>query len=215
MRLFCITFCLMGLYYPVISIAFDCNMPIASFFSSQAILKIPSKIEGQKVKSIQALVYFRESHGGYQSCFSLKNLKNDNRIDLFCEKKWSDHPMIFRGGNDWLGTVEGGILGDQLPVKIISLAPETPYQMVIWGHLPPHEEIADTVKTNFNDPIPDGNFSLFTFYEETKLNKIKSLTFKHAQIGVSTILGFEDKYMPELENDYNDIILEMCLRIDY
>lgn len=188
-------------------------MPVTSFFNVNAILTVPEEIEGEKVQSIQALVYFRESHGGYQSCFGLEN--SSERIELFCETKWSDNPMIFRGDNDWLGTVEGGILGDQPAVKIINLLPGVAYQMVIWGELPPHKEMANRVRTNFNDPIPDGNFTLFTFYEEPKLNKIKSLTLKHPKKSVSTILGFEDQYKPEKQSDYNDIILEMCLRVEY
>lgn len=194
-------------------------MPVASFFSAQdAVLMIPKQIENRLVKSIHAVVYFRESHGGYQSCFGFKKLKDAKRIELFCEIKWADNFVIFRGDNDWLGSEEGGILGDQPYVKVIELLPDTPYQMVIYGDYPLHEQIARDFRTNFNDPMFDGDPTKFTFYEEIKLNEVKSLTFKHPQTGVSTILGFEDGYEPEQlsgEYDYNDIIIEMCLQIDY
>lgn len=195
-------------------------MPVTSFFSVQgAILTIPKQIAGRSIKSVHAVVYFRESHGGYQSCFGFKNQKMDEKITLFCEVKWADSRTFERGDNDWLGSIEGGILGDQPDVKVVELIPETPYQMVIWGSIPrEHEQIAQDVRTNFNDPIPDHDPTKFTFYEEIKLNKVKSLTFKHHQPHLSTILGFEDGYVWERlagMYDYNDIIIEMCLQIDY
>lgn len=195
-------------------------MPVTSFFSVQgAILTIPKQIAGRSIKSAHAVIYFRESHGGYQSCFGFKNQKTGEKITLFCEVRPSDSQIFERGDNDWLGSVEGGILGDQPDVKVVELIPKTPYQMVIWGSNPrEHEQIAQDVKTNFNDAIPDNDPTKFTFYEEIRLNKVKSLTFKHHQPHLSTILGFEDGYHKEyLEGkyDYNDIIIEMCLQIDY
>ncbi|OQW91113.1 MAG: hypothetical protein BWK78_05500, partial [Thiotrichaceae bacterium IS1] len=172
--------------------------------------------QGKTVKSVNALVYFRESHGGFQSCFSLKNLTTGKTTDLFYEVKYSDKNM--RGDNDWLGSVEGGILGSVPAVQTIELAPGNDYTMLIWGYKWPHKQDAHAAKTNFNDPVPDANPHLFTFYENASVEppKKKSLSFLNPQgPSISTIIGFEDGYKQEEKPDYNDIIIEMCLRVDY
>jgi hypothetical protein len=181
-----------------------------------ATFTIPHSINKRHVKTARAIVYFRESHGGFQSCFTLKAANaTSTSIPLFCEEQVSDNPMMLRGGNDWLGTPEGGVLGDAPAVKVITLETGVTYEMQIHGNYPEHNIIASSIKTNVNDPVFDNDASVFTFYEETRSEKVKVLGFKHPQPGVSTIMGFEDEYVNEKEKDYNDIILEMCLKLEF
>lgn len=193
---------------------FSCNTSVLGFLNTkQATLTIPHKLDNKLIKSVNAVVYFRESHGGYRSCFSLKDVVNAKTIPLFCEVQWSDFNS--RGGNDWLGSIEGGILGDASSVKSVPLTVGASYNMLMDGEFPFHNTLANSLKTNINDPIFDNDPSIFTFYEESKSKKVKSLDFRHHQEGVSTIMGFEDEYLPEIEKDYNDIIIEMCLQIEF
>lgn len=194
----------------------SCNASILGFLDmGKATLTVPQSVDKQRVKAAHVIVYFRESHGGYQSCFSLKEADTDKKIPLFCEVQWSDNPIELRGGNDWLGTPEGGVLGDAPSIKMVKLEIGKTYNMLLHGDSPSHNIIANSVRTNVNDPIIDNDPDLFTFYEESQLGKVKTLGFKHPQPGVSTIMGFEDEYLPESEKDYNDIIIEMCLQLEF
>jgi len=195
----------------------QCNMPIRSFLNENSgTFSIPQELEGNIVKSVQAVVYFHESHGGFRSCFSFKEVITGQKTDLFCEVKFSDKNT--RGQNDWLGSVPGGILGKAPAIRNIVLKPTIEYTMSIWGNLPPHDKDARSTKTNFIDPVPDGNPKTFTFYEDPNIDppKPKSIPVLNPQgFSVSTIIGFEDGYKQEEIPDYNDVIIEICLKIDY
>ncbi|NJO17843.1 MAG: hypothetical protein HC877_19560 [Thioploca sp.] len=173
------------------------------------------------VKFIQAVIYFRESHGGFQSRIGFENLATHEFILLFDEVRYSDDNQ--RGPNDWLGSVEGGILGGASPLKTVELLPNTNYALVlkninppIWGGL--KQQKAYYAKTNFVDPVPDNNINTFTFYENQNVEppKKKSLAFLNPLgSAIATIIGFEDNYQYEEKQDYNDIIIEMCLNVTY
>ena len=275
----------------------ECNRSINNWFKEETgLIKIPYRTERGLVRSVQALVHFRESHGGFRSCFSLlpenqmiapaldhftqqqfcentfpslkketqqeisficdkktsppshdevterletfcehnfseldaskqQNLKNlcqkalqvlDNgqaheEIALFCEQEFSDKNE--RGNDDWLGSVEGGVLGDQASSVVVKLIPGETYKMLIHGYLPPHSQNATSAKTNKND---DGDPNTYRFLENRKPPRYKTLEFLHPQkSAMAMIIGFEDNYAQEEEHDYDDIIIEICLRVDY
>lgn len=195
----------------------NCNLSVRDFLDQNTgILNIPGSISGKIVKSVKAQVYFRESHGGFQSCFSFKNLVTNATTLLFCEVKPSN--KNWRGNDDWLGNIEGGILGDAPAIKTIELTMGTDYTLLIHGKKWFHNQDVRAARTNLNDPVRDAHPHRFTFYEDFNVDppKKKSLPLLNPQgPSISTIIGFEDGYKLEEKADYNDIIIEICLKIDY
>jgi len=188
-----------------------CNMSVMPFLNAETgIITIPSQIEGKKVRSITALFHFRETHGAFRSCFSLKNIKSNQITDIFCEIKFSDRNM--RGDDQWLGTKAGGVLGDAPDVMEETLEPDNEYTLLVSGNFFPHKVDLRSAKTNFRDPEPDGNDKLFTFKIGTRRESISLLGTPE----FSTIFGFDDGYLKQGQvPNYNDFIIEMCLQVDY
>ena len=200
---------------------FQCNTSVKNFLNeNKGTIKVAPQINGRMVKSIQAMIYFRESHGGFQTSFGFENLATHEFIPLFDEVRYSDDNR--RGSNDWLGSVEGGILGNASPVKTVELLKNTDYALVLKNRKSAAEELkpqnAYDAKTNFVDPVPDNDINTFTFYENSHVEppKQKSLAFLNPLgSAITTIIGFEDYYKHEEKPDYNDIIIEMCLNVTY
>ena len=193
----------------------ECNTPIKYFLdNSTGVISVPEKKEGKAVVSVQAVVDFRESHGAYQSNFGFENTKTGDRIELFREVKRSDKNE--RGDDDWIGTIEGGILGGKPSSKKASFIPGSEYKMIIWGEdNPRHKQDATSARTSLKDAVADNNPNTYTFYSKMGMfeSKIKSIKLLNpAGYSISTIVGFEDgwRYAPA---DYNDIIIELCLII--